>query len=70
MNPFICRFFAAIAISSAIGTATSAQAVSLELGGLRFSEISGNFSIVNGRVDPDGFYTIEQDVYGPDTNLY
>ncbi len=70
MNSFICRVFAAIAISSAIGTATSAQAVSLQLGGLRFSEISGNFSIVNGRIDPDGFYTIEQDVYGPDTNLY
>jgi len=70
MNAFICRFFAAIAMSSAIGTATSAQAVSLDIGRLRFSEISGDFRIVNGRVDPDGFYTIQQDVYGPDTNLY
>ncbi len=70
MNISTCRVFAAIAVSSAIGTATPAQAVSLELGGLRFSEISGNFSITNGRVDPDGFYTLEQDVYGPDTNLY
>lgn len=70
MNAFTCRVFTAIAVSSAILSATSAQAVSLNIGGLRFSEISGNFSIVNGRVDPDGFYTIQQNVYGPDTNLY
>lgn len=70
MNSVICRFFAAIAVSSAIGTATSVQAVSLDIGGLRFGEISGNFNLVNGRLDPDGFYTIEQEVYGPDTNLY
>ncbi len=70
MNTFTHRVLTAIAISSAISTATSAQAVSLDVGGLRFSEISGDFRIVNGRVEPDGFYTIEQDVYGPDTNLY
>ncbi|MEX0271071.1 hypothetical protein AB3R30_18195 [Leptolyngbyaceae cyanobacterium UHCC 1019] len=70
MNSVIRRFFAAIAVSSAIGTATSVQAVSLDIGGLRFGEISGNFNLVNGRLDPDGFYTIEQEVYGPDTNLY
>ncbi|WP_197984928.1 hypothetical protein [Leptolyngbya sp. Cla-17] len=70
MNTFIYRVLTAIAVSSAISNATSAEAVSLAIGGLRFSEISGNFSIVNGRVDSDGFYTIEQDVYGPDTTLY
>jgi hypothetical protein len=70
MKPFIHQVFTGILVSTAIGLAPSAQAVSMVIGGLRFSEVSGNFNIVNGRVDPDGFYTIEQDVYGPDTNLY
>jgi hypothetical protein len=70
MNVFVYRFLVAIAVSSAVSTATSAQAVLLDIGGLRFGEISGDFNIVSGRLDPDGFYTIEQEVYGPDTNLY
>jgi hypothetical protein len=59
----------AIAVTSAIATTLPAQAAPLDIGGLRFSEISGNFRITGGRLDPNGF-VLEQEVFGPDINLF
>jgi hypothetical protein len=59
----------AIVLTSVVGASPSANAAPLDIGGLRFSEVSGNFQITGGRLDPNGF-VLEQEVYGPDVNLY
>jgi hypothetical protein len=58
----------AIALA-ALGSPFPAQAISLDIGGLRFSEVSGDFRITGGRLDPNGF-VLEQEVFGPNINLF
>lgn len=59
---------AMIVMMTGLGLATDAQAARLELGDVSFEEVSGNFQITGGSRSPD-FYTIYQDVTGPDINL-
>lgn len=59
---------ATIALMAGLGIATDAQAARLQLGDVSFEEVSGNFQITGGSRSPD-FYTLYQDVTGPDINL-
>ncbi|MBL1174547.1 PEP-CTERM sorting domain-containing protein [Pantanalinema sp. GBBB05] len=59
---------ATIALMAGLGMTTDAQAARLQLGDVSFEEVSGNFQITGGSRSPD-FYTLYQDVTGPDVNL-
>ncbi|NJP11390.1 MAG: PEP-CTERM sorting domain-containing protein [Leptolyngbyaceae cyanobacterium RU_5_1] len=63
------KILAAIAVTSTLSITLPAQAVSLDIGGLRFSEVSGDFRITGGRVD-SSIFVIEQEVTGPNINLF
>jgi hypothetical protein len=60
---------AAIALLSTLGTPLPAQAAALSLGGLTFSEVSGDYRLTGGRLDA-GLFTLEQEVFGPNINLF
>lgn len=62
-----------VALLASVTTATfamtaPAQAATLQLGRLTFSEVSGDYQITGGFI-AEGYYTIQQNVYGPDINL-
>jgi hypothetical protein len=66
---FVSRsLLSVVAIATAFAAPAPAQAAALQLGSIRFSEVSGNYRITGGYLDPS-FYTITQEVYGPDINL-
>jgi hypothetical protein len=58
----------AIVAIAGLGIASEAQAARLKLGDVSFEEVSGNFQITGG-TRSTSFYTIYQDVTGPDVNL-
>lgn len=60
---------ATIALMATVSIAPEAQAAALRLGRLEFSENSGDFRIVGGSRSSDT-YTIQQEVFGPNVNLY
>ncbi|WP_431657558.1 PEP-CTERM sorting domain-containing protein [Pantanalinema rosaneae] len=66
--PVFRTTLAAIGLVAGLGIATEAQAARLRLGDVSFEEVSGNFQITGGSRSTD-FYTIYQDVTGPDVNL-
>lgn len=59
---------ATIVLIGGLGIATEAEAARLRLGDVSFEEVSGNFQITGGSRNSE-FYTIYQDVTGPDVNL-
>lgn len=65
----LTRFTWAAAVIAAVLTFTSqAEAATLRIGGLKFREESGDFRITGGKLSSD-FYTINQEVTGPNVNL-
>jgi hypothetical protein len=67
-NPMMHSLLLLGAVVMSFGAAPSATAATLRLGDLQFSESDGDFRITGGRRSSE-FYTIEQEVYGPDVNL-
>jgi hypothetical protein len=70
---------AAIATIATVCTAPGARAAALNLGGLTFSEASGDFRITGGRIEPNAvrlgssalnLFILEQEVFGPNINLF
>ncbi len=68
-NKSVYRALAAVAFTALVSEAFPAQAVTLRLGPLVFSELGGDFALINGRQEPSAF-VIEQEVYGPNVNLF
>jgi len=73
MLPLSCKTFACGALATfttgvLVGAPSLAQAAALRLGDITFSEIAGDFRITGG-YRQDGYYFIQQEVYGPNVDL-
>lgn len=72
VRPAMHRWFPCALGMSLLLSSLEAQAATLRLGDLSFSEAGGSFNITGGFVtrDESPIYVIQQEVYGPDINLY
>ncbi|HIK15997.1 MAG TPA: PEP-CTERM sorting domain-containing protein [Leptolyngbyaceae cyanobacterium M33_DOE_097] len=65
---FVCGALATFTTGILVGAPSLAQAAALRLGDITFSEIAGDYRITGG-FRQDGYYFIQQEVYGPNVDL-
>jgi len=73
MLPLSCKTFvygalATVTTGALVGAPSLAHAAALRLGDITFSEIAGDYRITGG-FRQDGYYFVQQEVYGPNVDL-